>query len=152
MLGKKNDKKVAEISTIIGKETIFEGNLTVNSSIRIDGQVNGKVICSGDVTIGKEGLVKNSITARNLIVAGKVFGDVKVENKVHIYDTGAIDGRVVMKSIVIDENGFFRGESLMKSTDKKSALVKEIAMQEKENADTQVAATTESTTAHKIKE
>ncbi|MCD8502782.1 MAG: polymer-forming cytoskeletal protein [Bacillaceae bacterium] len=51
-------KKVAEISTIIGKETIFEGNLTVNSSIRIDGQVNGKVICSGDVTIGKEGLVK----------------------------------------------------------------------------------------------
>ncbi len=84
MLGKKNDKKVAEISTIIGKETIFEGNLTVNSSIRIDGQVNGKVICSGDVTIGKEGLVKNSITARNLIVAGKVFGDVKVENKVHI--------------------------------------------------------------------
>ncbi|MCD8502783.1 MAG: hypothetical protein LRY71_15350 [Bacillaceae bacterium] len=58
-----------------------------------------------------------------------------------------------MKSIVIDENGFFRGESLMKSTDKKSALVKENChARKRKTLIQQVAATTESTTAHKIKE
>lgn len=144
MLAKKNEKKLAEISTIIGKETTIEGNLTVNSSVRIDGKVFGTVKCSGDVTIGKEGFVKNAITARNLIVAGKVVGNVKVENKVHIYDSGSLDGKVEMKSIIIDENGYFRGESFMRATeDKKNSVVKQTVIQEQAMTKAQIATTTE---------
>lgn len=109
----KNEKKLTEISTIIGEETTVEGTLNVNSSIRIDGKVYGEIKCSGDVTVGKDGYVENSITARNLLIAGKVKGNVKVEQKVHIYDTGHLDGKAEMSVIVIDEKGFFRGESVM---------------------------------------
>lgn len=110
----KDDKKLNEISTIIGVETSVEGTMNVDSSIRIDGKVYGEIKCSGDVTIGKDGYVENSITARNLLIAGKVKGSVKVDNKIHIYDTGHLEGSAEMKTIVIDENGFFKGESLMK--------------------------------------
>lgn len=102
------------MSTIIGEETTVEGTLTVNSSIRIDGKVLGEVKCTGDVTVGRDGYVENAITARNLIIAGKVKGNVKVEQKIHIYDTGKLDGKAEMSVIVIDENGFFQGESYMK--------------------------------------
>lgn len=125
MFSTKNDKKLDEIATIIGIETTVEGNLNVQSSIRIDGKVYGSINCTGDVTIGKEGYVENSITARNLLIAGKVKGNVKVENKIHIYDTGNLDGSAEMKSIVIDENGFFHGESLMRGNDNPKKAIKE---------------------------
>lgn len=112
----KNEKKLTEISTIIGEETTVEGTLNVNSSIRIDGKVYGEIKCSGDVTVGKDGFVENSITARNLFIAGKVKGDVKVEHKIHIYDTGNLNGKAEMSVIVIDENGYFHGESIMKTS------------------------------------
>lgn len=110
----KDEKKLTEISTIIGQETTVEGSLNVDSSIRIDGKVFGEISCTGDVTIGKDGYVENSITARNLFIAGKVKGNAKVENKIHIYDSGYLDGSAHMNTIVIDENGYFRGESVMK--------------------------------------
>jgi cytoskeletal protein CcmA (bactofilin family) len=110
----KSDKKINGIATIIGAETTIEGLLNVNSSIRIDGKVYGEIICTGDVTVGKDGYVEHSITARNLLIAGKVKGNVNVENKIHIYDTGNLDGKAEMSVIVIDEKGMFQGESRMK--------------------------------------
>lgn len=111
----KVDKKLDDISTIIGEETTIEGIVTINSSIRVDGKVYGEIKCTGDVTVGKDGYVENFISARNLFIAGKVKGNVKIENKIHIYDSGRLDGSAEMKVIVIDENGFFHGESLMKA-------------------------------------
>lgn len=110
---KKDEKKLNEISTVIGEETTFTGTLEVNSSIRIDGKVFGEVKCYGDVTLGKEGYVENDLTARNLFLAGKIQGNVKVEGKIHIYDTGRLDGKAEMSTIIIDENGYFNGESKM---------------------------------------
>lgn len=111
---KKNEKKLAELSTIIGEGTTLHGNLDVETGIRIDGKVYGEVKCAGDVTIGKDGYVENTLVARNLFLAGTVKGSVQVENKIHIYDSGYLNGKAEMKSIIIEENGYFQGESLMK--------------------------------------
>ncbi|WP_416149865.1 bactofilin family protein [Salipaludibacillus sp. HK11] len=108
-----NEKKLNEMSTLIGEETIFKGVLDVNSSIRIDGQIIGEVNCQGDVTIGKTGQVENDLTARNLFIAGSIKGNVKVEGKIHIYDSGSLNGRAEMDTIIIEENGRFHGESIM---------------------------------------
>ncbi|MCD8509595.1 MAG: polymer-forming cytoskeletal protein [Bacillus sp. (in: Bacteria)] len=113
MFSKQNEKKLSEVATIIGAETTIEGSISISSSIRIDGKVQGKVECSGDVTIGKDGHVEKHITARNLFIAGTVKGSVNVEEKVHIFETGVLEGKVQMKTLVIDENGQFRGESIM---------------------------------------
>jgi cytoskeletal protein CcmA (bactofilin family) len=114
---KKNEKKLDETSTIVGEETTFTGSLEVHSSIRIDGTIYGELNCSGDVTIGQEGYVEKTVTARNLFLAGKIQGDVKVANKIHIYDTGSLDGKAEMNTIVIDEKGQFNGESVMRETE-----------------------------------
>ncbi|MDQ0258092.1 cytoskeletal protein CcmA (bactofilin family) [Evansella vedderi] len=108
-----NEKKLSEIATVIGTDTTIEGTLHVNSSIRIDGKVLGEVKCSGDVTVGKDGHVEHQITARNLYIAGTVKGNVNVEEKIHIYESGYLEGKAQMRTIIIDENGQFRGESLM---------------------------------------
>ncbi|WP_335342007.1 polymer-forming cytoskeletal protein [Bacillus alkalicola] len=124
---KKNEKQLSEISTVIGEETKIEGKVNVESSIRIDGKIFGEVICSGDVTIGKDGYVENSLKARNVFIAGKVHGAVEAEDKIQILATGSLVGSAVMKTIIIEENGHFQGESVMKQQDS----VKQISNVEK---------------------
>lgn len=113
MFSKQNEKKLSEVATVIGAETTIEGSITISSSIRIDGKVQGEVKCSGDVTVGKDGHVEKQIRARNAFIAGTVKGSVIVEEKVHIFESGVLEGKVQMKTLVIDENGQFRGESIM---------------------------------------
>ncbi|WP_049786639.1 bactofilin family protein [Evansella cellulosilytica] len=123
MFTNKSDKKINEVSTVIGEATTVEGRFQVKSSIRVDGKIFGELKCDGDVTIGKEGYVEKGIISRNLYIAGTVKGNVKVQNKVHILESGHLDGAVEMKSIIIDENGHFHGRSIMKNNiDKITAM------------------------------
>ena len=62
--------------TLIGEGTVFEGKLKSDAGIRIEGQITGNVESIGDVTVGEKGIVKSNISARNVIVAGTVHGNV----------------------------------------------------------------------------
>lgn len=110
----REERKLTEVTTVIGENTKVEGRLFIESSIRIDGKVYGDIKCDGDVTIGKSGYVEKGIVSRNLFLAGTAKGNVKVENKIHIYESGILDGAAEMKTIIIEENGHFHGKSFMK--------------------------------------
>ncbi|MBU9722085.1 MULTISPECIES: bactofilin family protein [Bacillaceae] len=122
----KNERKLNQISTVIGEETIVEGRIHIESSIRVDGKVYGEIRSAGDITIGKEGHVEKAVSARNLFLAGSLKGNAKIDNKIHIYDTGHLDGIAEMETIIIDEKGHFQGKSIMKNTQKVKANVIEI--------------------------
>lgn len=129
---KKSEQQISEISTIIGEGTIFEGKIKLKSSIRVDGKVYGEISSEGDVTIGKNGYAENAIKARNLYIAGKVKADVDVLEKLHILETGYLEGVASLNTIVIEENGQFHGTSKMKSVkDKQSIVEMEQEIQEK---------------------
>ncbi|MDG5787265.1 polymer-forming cytoskeletal protein [Evansella sp. AB-P1] len=130
---KKNERKLNEISTLIGEGTSVEGIINIESSIRIDGNVYGEIHTAGDVTIGKDGYVEKSVTARNLYIAGKLKGNVKIENKIHIYDSGHFNGIAEMNTIVIDENAHFQGRSIMKGSSNIKPKSKVVDMEKDKN-------------------
>ncbi|CAM3624192.1 bactofilin family protein [Marinicrinis lubricantis] len=99
--------------TLIGEGSCFEGNLTSQATIRIEGQMKGDIQCEGDVIIGENGDVHSNIRARNLIVAGKLTGDAHAAELLKITSKGQIFGNVRCKSIVIEEGGTFSGSSDM---------------------------------------
>ncbi|MBP3040712.1 polymer-forming cytoskeletal protein [Bacillaceae bacterium Marseille-Q3522] len=125
----KDEKKLNEISTIVGSGTKVEGNLHVDSSIRIDGEIFGEIDCSGDVTVGKEGYIEHSITCRNLFIAGKVKGEVHVEEKIHIYESGHFEGTAHMNTVVIEENGYFKGQSFMGASESEQQAKKVVELE-----------------------
>ncbi|WP_143522382.1 polymer-forming cytoskeletal protein, partial [Pseudomonas sp. 2822-17] len=86
----------------------------------------GEVRCEGDLTIGKEGYVERAVSARNLFLAGELKGTAKIDNKIHIFDSGKLEGTVEMTTIVIDENGHLQGKSIMKGSNKSNSNVIEI--------------------------
>ena len=99
--------------TLIGENSVFEGKIKSEASIRIEGQINGNVESSGDVIVGERGVVRSNITARNAILAGSVHGNVTVKDKLTITSTGKLFGNLIAQSFVVEEGGVFQGTSKM---------------------------------------
>ena len=120
MLGKGRNSAYTDdgrekISTLIGKETTFDGDLTSAETIRIDGVINGNCTCEKKLILGVEGQIKGNIRAQSALISGKVDGDITVDGKMELLSTGRVIGNITAKSLVIDEDAFFDGRCIMAS-------------------------------------
>lgn len=104
-----------KLETIIGPNTSFDGHLKCDGSIRIDGVCEGGVIETvGNVIVSPNAMVAADIVARNVSVSGAVTGKIKASNRLEILSTGRVWGDVEVGSFLLDEDGFFRGQLVMK--------------------------------------
>ena len=105
-----------ELSTIIGKGTLVEGNLNVQNSLRIDGRVVGNIHTTDTVIVGKEGEVDGEVKTKNVLLAGKVRGNVTAAGKMFIESTAAVHGDIKASQLVVDEGAVFNGKCQMKES------------------------------------
>jgi cytoskeletal protein CcmA (bactofilin family) len=101
--------------TLIGEGSQFEGRIKSEASIRIEGVVTGDMECTGDVTIGEQGVVRSNINARNIIIAGSVYGNIVTKGILKITASGKLYGNTTAASLMIDEGGVFQGTSKMET-------------------------------------
>lgn len=99
--------------TLIGPGTCVKGNITSKAGLRIEGQLTGDVNCEGDISIGENGRLQSSITARNVYNAGVVEGSIHTRGLLTITQTGKVIGEISAKSLIIAEGGVFQGTSRM---------------------------------------
>lgn len=110
---KTTDVNSQKINSIIGLDTLFEGNLTTKDTTRVDGTIKGNVKSEGTLIVGPNGKVDGNISAANIIVGGIIEGDLIALGKVEITSTGSIRGDITTKSLIIDENAVFQGTCSM---------------------------------------
>jgi cytoskeletal protein CcmA (bactofilin family) len=94
----------------IGKGLILTGEITGSESLLIDGKFEGRINLPGNrVTVGRTGKVNASIIAREIVVLGKVRGNVSASDRVDIRAEGALTGDVACARISIEDGAFFKG-------------------------------------------
>jgi cytoskeletal protein CcmA (bactofilin family) len=94
----------------IGKSLIIKGEVTGSESLYIDGKVEGSINLSGNrVTVGRNGQVAANISAREIVVLGKVRGNVTASDRVDIRSEGSLTGDVTAQRISIEDGAFFKG-------------------------------------------
>lgn len=99
--------------TLIGQGTHVEGKLASDNGIRIEGEFRGEIDCKGDVIVGEYGTARAAIAARDLTIAGKVYGDVAVEGRLTILASGQLHGNVLAQAILVQDGGIFNGNCRM---------------------------------------
>lgn len=109
-------RRHAVTDTLFGEKTLFEGNCTSEADMRIEGEVNGDLRTTGEVVIGEKGFVRSNVTARDVIIAGRMEGIVKAEGIVRITATGRLTGTVQAGSLIIEKGALFQGTSQMSMT------------------------------------
>ncbi|MCS6880439.1 MAG: polymer-forming cytoskeletal protein [Oscillochloridaceae bacterium] len=99
--------------TIIGANTRFQGTLTSDGNIRIDGSVEGDIEVLGNLIIGETGRVIATIKAQNVHVSGAVKGEITAVEQLEISPTGKVWGDITTAALHIEPGGLFRGQSAM---------------------------------------
>jgi cytoskeletal protein CcmA (bactofilin family) len=108
----RSSKAPFEIETIVGPNTSLKGDIRSSGGVRIDGDFGGTIELAGNLIIGENATVVANITAHNVQVQGTVQGDVTAK-RLEILDTGKLWGDIAVDSFVLDDGGFYRGQSKM---------------------------------------
>lgn len=104
-----------KVSTLIGEGAVFDGDLKIPDTIRIDGTINGNCSCDATLILGETGQIFGNINANNIIISGSVKGDITAKGKLEFLPTGRLVGNIVANTLVIDEGAYVDGKCTMTS-------------------------------------
>jgi cytoskeletal protein CcmA (bactofilin family) len=102
-----------KIETIIGPNANFKGAVQSDGGMRIDGIFEGTIELAGNLVIGETGKVIADIKAQNVSVSGAIKGTINTTGRLEILSSGKVWADIAVTSFLIDEGGFFRGQSVM---------------------------------------
>ncbi|PYX94195.1 MAG: cell shape determination protein CcmA [Acidobacteria bacterium] len=101
----------AEQAATIGKSLVVKGEVTGSESLYIDGKVEGTINLPGNrVTVGRNGQVAANITAREIVVQGRIVGNVTASDRLDVRSEGSLTGDVVAQRISVEDGAFFKGK------------------------------------------
>ena len=94
----------------IGKSLVIKGEVSGSESLYIDGRVEGTISLPGNrLTVGPNGVVNANVTAREIVVIGKLRGNLVASDRVDIRNEGSLTGDVIAQRISIEDGAFFKG-------------------------------------------
>jgi len=104
-----------EITTLLGRGAAFEGKLTFDGTVRIDGRFKGEVFSDDVLVIGEGAHVEAEIDIGEVIIQGTVVGNVKAKRSIEIHAPGRVKGDLTTPSLQIDKGVIFEGRSFMEN-------------------------------------
>jgi len=107
------------ITTIIGKDSVVEGDFRAAGSVRLDGTVEGNVTVSGNLIIGETGKIHGNLEVTSVIIGGEINGNVNASLRTELTSTARLIGDIKTTLIVIDEKAVFQGRCDMNQDDAK---------------------------------
>src|SRR6202167_1210872 len=104
----------------IGRTLVIKGEISGAEALYIDGRIEGKIsLPDNRVTIGRNGSVQANITAREVVVMGKVNGNIDCSDRVDIRSEGSVTGDVSTIRISVEDGAVLKGGIQVKSADHK---------------------------------
>ncbi|MDR3121748.1 MAG: polymer-forming cytoskeletal protein [Clostridiales bacterium] len=113
MFGKSTPEQGKGYGSTIGSKVNIDGNIYTESSLYIEGKLNGEIRSDGDVYIGTDGLINGNIFAKNICVAGTVEGAVEAGGTLKLLGTGKLYGDINVFRFIADEGAVFEGKCSM---------------------------------------
>jgi len=113
MLKSKPMNEGSQDVTIISNGVKVEGKISSDSSMRIDGTIQGDINCQQNVTIGEHGDVNGKVNGQSITIGGKVHGSVSAKQKLILESKSQLKGDVFTKILVVEAGANFDGKSNM---------------------------------------
>jgi cytoskeletal protein CcmA (bactofilin family) len=104
---------MGEITTLLGRGASFEGTLTFEGTVRIDGKFKGEVFSDDVLVIGEGAHVEAEMDVGEIIIQGTVVGNIKAKRSIEIHAPGRVKGDIHTPSLQIDKGVIFEGRSFM---------------------------------------
>ena len=97
-------------ATTIARGSKVKGSVTGSTPLRIEGELDGRVVLDGTVTVAETGVLKGEVKANAVQISGKLVGNVTSKERVEVLAGGRLEGDVVSPRFVIIEGAFYKGQ------------------------------------------
>jgi len=110
-----NNIQAKDIIALLGKGSEFEGKLTFEGIVQIDGRFTGEIFSKGTLIIGETARVKAEISVSNIVIMGDVAGNIRAHNCVELHAPGRLVGNIITPALFVQKGVIFEGNTIMES-------------------------------------
>ncbi|UCE56439.1 MAG: polymer-forming cytoskeletal protein [Desulfobacterales bacterium] len=105
-------------TSLLSRNVKIEGEVRGEENLHIDGQIKGSIKLDGNILVGDSGVVEADIEAANVVIQGKVTGNVLARQQLEIQPSGQLIGDCKAQSVEINEGAVFEGRFHMLKSSK----------------------------------
>ena len=122
----------------IGRSLVIKGEVSGSESLYVDGKIEGTVnLGDSRVTIGRNGSVAANITAREVVILGKVQGNIQCSDRLDIRSEGALTGDVITQRISVEDGAILKGSVQVRAVEHNKSQAQKQAQAEPKPATTE---------------
>jgi cytoskeletal protein CcmA (bactofilin family) len=124
----------------IGRSVVIKGEVSGTESLYVDGRIEGTVnFAEHRVTVGRNGSVAANISAREVVILGKVQGNIQCSDRLDIRSEGALTGDVVTQRISVEDGAILKGSVQVRAVEHNKSQAQKHAQAEPKPAVTEQA-------------
>jgi len=110
-----------DLNALLGRGSEFEGKLTFEGTVRIDGKFTGTIVTNDVLVIGEGAKVNAEISCGTVIVHGEINGNVKAKTAVELHHPARMRGNIETPSLMVEKGVIFEGQTKMEGVEKSAA-------------------------------
>lgn len=105
----------------IGRSLVIKGEVSGSESLFIDGRIEGTInITENRVTVGRNGTVAANISAREVVIMGKVTGNIQCVDRLDIRSEGSLTGDVITQRFSVEDGAMLKGSVQVRAVEQKN--------------------------------
>jgi cytoskeletal protein CcmA (bactofilin family) len=97
--------------SVIGSDVEIIGTIKSSGTVRLDGKLDGELICGGNAILGKTAQVKGNVTATSVSIEGKINGNLLAKDKIEMKATATVNGDIKARRLSVEDGVTFVGRS-----------------------------------------
>ncbi|RMG17874.1 MAG: polymer-forming cytoskeletal protein [Deltaproteobacteria bacterium] len=108
-------RDTSTVHTVLGDGAVFEGKLTFEGEIRIEGHFKGEIRTDDVLVVGKSAKVEAELRVGTVIVNGEIHGDIYADKSVELHQPARVFGNIHTPSLMIERGVIFEGQCKMQN-------------------------------------
>lgn len=111
--GEVETEKKKTVDAVLGENSYFKGFLSFEGIVRVDGRFDGEIKTEGDIIIGQKGRLKANLLASNIVIGGKLHGNITAYQRLELQPGGEVVGDIRARSLVSTEGVILKGNCVV---------------------------------------
>jgi len=99
--------------TRLSNTSQWSGTMRFKTSLRIDGEYEGKIDAQGLLVIGPDAKIKGDLTADEIIIGGEIHGNVHARKRLELFNTAKLYGDIKTPKLKMEDGVVFQGKCEM---------------------------------------
>ena len=125
MFGQRKKLNDGPIATLIGADTVIEGDVFFTGGLRVDGRIRGRVIADGPqsvLVLSENASIEGEVRASHLVINGTVCGPLQGEDLIELQSRAKISGDIRYRALEMHHGAVIEG-SLTHLEDGRAGLI-----------------------------